>query len=464
MHLKLSMLSAAVVAALSLSSAAQAYNLLDLYKEAYAKDPVIQEQKATRDAAFAAIDEATAALLPQIDVIGSLGLTHTSTEDALGTNSDNRSAQIGISLSQALWKHSSWINKTIAEKNAALQDLIYNDSLQNLIIRVSTAYFNVLNASDTLSYSKANNEALKNQLDEAVKQFQVGLIAETDRLEAQSAFDLSTAEVINAENNLINSYEQIRTLIGRSITVNDISMLDTDKFSTPKVEKALKALIKEAEENNLQLQQSVVARDIAKDNIALAKTGHEPVFSLDASANTGYTNYSHEVAGTTQHDGNSWAETIGINMNIPLYHGGATTSQIKQAEHNYVAAAQALELAHRNLVSTVNNDFNNVNAAISSVKAYNQSVKSAASALNATRAGYDVGTRTMTDVLDATQSLYNAMQQAAEARYNYILSRLSLKYAQGTLKVKDLESVNNGLHKTKQTAKNTSKKGSKNNK
>ena len=195
------------------------------------------------------------------------------------------------------------------------------------------------------------------------------------------------------------------------------------------------------------MQQAVVNRDIAKDQISLAKTGHEPTLDLVASAQTGYQDYKHEVPNSTLQDGNAWSQNIGLNLNIPIYHGGAVNSQVEQAEHNYVATSEALESVHRKVVSNVNNCFNNVNAAISSVRAYNQTVKSAATALEATKAGYEVGTRTMTDVLDATQNLYNALQLAAASRYNYIESRLGLLYVQGALKVSDLESVNEGLEK-----------------
>ena len=427
------------------SIGAQAADLMDIYKEAYARDPIVQQAKAARDKAFAAIDEATAALLPQIDVAGSYTGYRTSDSSISGVNANRRSAQAQVTLSQALWQHSSWVNRSIAEKTAAQADLAYNDALQNLIIRVSKAYFDVLNAADTLNYSKANNAALQNRLDQANKQFNVGLIAETDRLEAQAAYDLSKAAVISAANALINSYEEIRALTGRPVEINELNKLAVKRFSTPEVVETLKQLIKNAEGNNLALQQSAVARDIARDAIRLAKTGHEPIVALSASAATGYTDYTHETS--TQVDGNAWTQSLGIGVNIPIYHGGATSAQVAQAEAGYVQASQALEQAHRTLLTTVTSDYNNVNAAISSVKAYNLSVKSAASALNATSAGYDVGTRTMTDVLDATQRLYSAMQQAADARYKYILSRLNLSYAEGSLKVPDLEAVNSGLEK-----------------
>ncbi len=446
MLFKLKLMAIACTACVSFAS--QAEDLLDIYKEAFMRDPIVLQAKAQRDQAFAAIDEQQAALLPQIDVLGSLSASHTSVTD-YGVNGDNKAATIGIGLSQSLWRHSSWINKTIAEKNAAVADLAYNDALQNLIIRVSYAYFNVLNASDSLKYQKANNEALKRQLDEAERRFQVGLIAETDRMEAQAAYDLSKAQVITAENNLTNSYEAIRALIGRVVTVDNLDKLDAKKFSTPYVNSTLKALIKLAEENNLMLQQAIVSRDIAKDQIRLAQTGHEPTLDLVANAQTGYTDYKNEVPGTTLNDGNAWTQSIGINLNVPIYHGGAVSSKVSQAEHNYIAKSEALEYQHRSLVSNVNNGYNNVNAAISSVSAYNQTVKSAASALEATKAGYEVGTRTMTDVLNATQKYYNAMQMQADSRYKYIESRLDLLYYQGLLKVTDIEQINSGLKKTK---------------
>lgn len=444
MRVKFSLIGCAIAAVTSFAS--QAEDLMDIYKEAFLRDPVVLQAKANRDKAHSAIDQSRASILPQIDVTGSVQRSHTNVT-SYGVRGDNTSSSIGISLAQSIWRHSNWVNLSIAEKTASMYDLAYNDALQNLMIRVSNAYFNVLNASDSLKYQKANNIALKRQLDEAERQLQVGLIAETDRLEAQAAYDLSNAQVISAENNLTNSYEEIRALIGRTVSVDDLVLLDLNKFSTPAVSNNLKNLVKAAEENNLSLQQAVVNRDIAKDQISLAKTGHEPTLDLVASAQTGYQDYKHEVPNSTLQDGNAWSQNIGLNLNIPIYHGGAVNSQVEQAEHNYVATSEALESVHRKVVSNVNNCFNNVNAAISSVRAYNQTVKSAATALEATKAGYEVGTRTMTDVLDATQNLYNALQLAAASRYNYIESRLGLLYVQGALKVSDLESVNEGLEK-----------------
>ena len=445
MNFKVSLVSLALLSSLSLSTYAE--DLLDIYKEALQRDTQVTQAKAEAQAAHAGLSEATAALLPQIDVVGNLTKTRTNVIDAYNARGSNKQASGAINLSQTLWRHSSWANRSIAEKTATLKDLAYADAQQNLIVRVSNAYFNVLNAADTLKFQKANNAALKRQLSEANRRFNVGLIAQTDKLEAQAAYDLSNAAVIAAENELINSKSEIRMLIGREIDVNKLAKIDESKFAASSVSNDLIKITKKAEENNLALQQAVISRDIAKDNITLARSGHEPTLDFNARAQTGYTEYDTQVAQAGFVDNNSWAHSVGLTLNIPIFHGGATSAAVDKAQANYIYAQEGLEKAHRTLLSNVSNSYNNVNAAISSVTAYNNYKVSADSALSATKAGYEVGTRTMTDVLNATQNLYDAMQKSAQARYTYILSRLSLLYAQGDLKVEHIDQINQGLKK-----------------
>lgn len=445
MNFKVSLVSLALLSSLSLSTYAE--DLLDIYKEALQRDTQVSQAKAEAQAAHAGLSEATAALLPQIDVVGNLTKTRTNVIDAYNARGSNKQASGAINLSQTLWRHSSWANRSIAEKTATLKDLAYADAQQNLIVRVSNAYFNVLNAADTLKFQKANNAALKRQLSEANRRFNVGLIAQTDKLEAQAAYDLSNAAVIAAENELINSKSEIRMLIGREIDVNKLAKIDESKFAAASVSNDLIKITKKAEENNLALQQAVISRDIAKDNITLARSGHEPTLDFNARAQTGYTEYDTQVAQAGFVDNNSWAHSVGLTLNIPIFHGGATSAAVDKAQANYIYAQEGLEKAHRTLLTNVSNSYNNVNAAISSVTAYNNYKVSADSALSATKAGYEVGTRTMTDVLNATQNLYDAMQKSAQARYTYILSRLSLLYAQGDLKVEHIDQINQGLKK-----------------
>ncbi len=448
MRFKVGMLALALTVFLSTGvHSVQAEDLLEIYNEAYQRDPVVLQAKANRDRAVAAIDEATAALLPQLNLVG--GLNYSRTNPAGDASSYNTTtASGGLDLSQAIWRHSSWVNRDIATKTAAQQELIYADALQQLIIRVSNAYFSVLNAVDAVTFAKANQAALKRQLDEATRRFHVGLIAETDQLEAQAAYDLASAQVITAENTLINSYEEIRKLIGRQVV--DLNALDENRFSPVPVTKTIAQIIAAAEKNNLSLQSSIVSRDIAKDQITLAQTGHEPTIDLTGSVSVANNDYS--IDSVSLADGSSNQAAIGLSLNMPLYSGGAVMSQVEQAQHNYVAASEALEYAHRTMVSDANNNYNNVQAAISSVIAYQQTEKSAQSALEATQAGYEVGTRTISDVLTATQQLYSAKQSLSAARFNYIMSRLQLLYTQGDLTLNDIEAVNRGLKKTASAA------------
>ncbi len=422
-----------------------AEDLMDIYKEAYVKDTTVLAAKAQRDTAFEKISEATAALLPKVDVIGSVKKNFTETNQYTGVNSNNTVTTGAISLSQSLWRHSSWKNRTIAEKNAAQQDLVYNSALQYLIVRVSNAYFGVLNAQEMLTYTKANQNALKTQLNETKRRFDVGLIAETDVLEAQAAYDLATARVIQAENQLENSYSEIRKIIGRD--VRNLHKLNEAIFSPLKLDKTLDTVIKNAEENNLSLQAAIIARDISKESITLARTGFEPTIDLVGQYAVTDTKFDNQIPNTQQVDDKNKGGSVGITVNIPLFSGGSTLSQVEQAKYQYVVASEQLEATHRQVLTDVSNGYNNVSAAISSVIAYEQTTKSSESALKATQAGYEVGTRTISDVLNATQNLYNAKQNLAQARFSYIISRLNLLYSQGLLKVSDIEQVNSGLIK-----------------
>lgn len=443
MRFKVGMLAMAVAGLLGTGiTSVQAEDLLEIYNEAYQRDPVVLQAKANRDRAVSAIDEATAALLPQINVTGSITGSRI---DPVGNGSsyNSRTTKGSVDLSQALWRHSSWVNRDIATKTAAQQELMYNDAMQQLILRVSQAYFSVLNAVDSVTFAKANQTALKRQLDEATRRFQVGLIAETDQLEAQAAYDLASAQVIQAENILINSYEEIRKLIGRQVT--SLNALDAARFTPFGVDRTISQIVANAEENNLSLQASIISRDIAKDQIVLAQTGHEPTINLTGSY--GVSNSSYSADTMSAQEGTSTQAAVGVNLNMPIFSGGAVSSQVTQAEHNYVAASEALELAHRTMVSNANNNYNNVQAAISSVNAYSQTEKSAQSALEATQAGYEVGTRTISDVLNATQQLYSAKQSLSAARFNYVMSRLQLLYVEGKLTVADIEAINRGLQR-----------------
>ena len=432
------LLSALIV--MSFSGFANAENLLDIYRQAQEKDPQLLESKAQRDAAFEKINEAQAADLPQINLGADLNYQKTNQDDKQTAGT----AGATLGLSQAIYRRSNWINSDISEKQATQTDVAYNYEKQSLIVRTSDAYFSVLAAKDTLEYVNANLDALKRQLDETQQRYNVGMTAITDVHEAKAAYDLASADVITAENNLTNSYEGLRQLTGTEH--KQLDLLDTKRFTPVALNEGSDNWMKLAEENNLQLHQQRIAKDIAKQQIDLAQTGNDPTLDLGANLGSTYTDYKN--SGTGYDDGTLNSGNIGFKFNLPLYTGGAVDSRVKQAQFNYVSASEALEKSHRSIQADLYRNYNDVNAAIGTVRAYQQSVISAESALTATRAGYEVGTRTIVDLLDATRNLYSAKQQLSAARYNYILKRLQLKQIAGNLQEQDLVEVNSGLSKS----------------
>ncbi|MGL4249181.1 MAG: outer membrane channel protein TolC [Aeromonas sp.] len=426
-----------VMVLLGVSAGAHAENLLDIYQQAQLKDPELLRSKAIRDKNFEQINESRAALLPKIDLEADLKYL----QNKADTQTNNK-ASGSLLLNQSIYSRSNWINLDISEKTAAQSDVTYNLDSQNLIVRSATAYFNVLKAMDSLEFVRANKVAVERQLEQTQQRFEVGLTAITDVHEAEASRDQALASEINAENTLDNSYEALRELTG--IDHRNLDVLNTDRFSPHKTAFGSDKWLELALDKNLKLHSARIAKDIAKEKIDLQKTGHEPTLNLNAGLQTSNTDYKLDTLDSTQ-GGNDNQASIGLTFKLPIYSGGATTSKVKQAQYDYVAASESLETSFRSVQSTVRSSYNNVNASIGSVRAYSQSVVSADSALKATEAGYEVGTRTIVDVLESTRKLYEAKQKLSEARYNYILNILSLKQAAGILEAQDLVEVNQGL-------------------
>ncbi|MEJ2765756.1 outer membrane channel protein TolC [Photobacterium sp. MCCC 1A19761] len=407
-----------------LSQAALADNLAEIYQQAKQNDPQLLRAAADRDAAFEAINSSRSQLLPQINLGAGYNMARMDGDDE-GFNG-------GLTLSQSLYNRSSWVNLDISEKQARQSDASYAVSQQTLILRVANAYFDVLRAMDNLEFVRAEKAAVGRQLEQTKQRFEVGLSAITDVHDAQAQYDSVLADEILAENSLTNSYEGLREITGQAHT--DLSILDTNRFSASGPKARVDQLIKDAETENLSLLTARITQDVARDRISLAETGHLPTLSFDAGYE--YNELKNSDDGTL---------SAGINLQLPLYTGGRVTSEVKQAQFAYVSASEGLEGSYRTVVKDVRAFYNNINASIGALRAYQQSVVSARSALEATEAGFDVGTRTIVDVLDATRRLYDANRQLANARYDYIISQLQLKQAVGTLSEQDILDVNAGL-------------------
>ncbi|MBU1438116.1 MAG: outer membrane channel protein TolC [Gammaproteobacteria bacterium] len=415
-----------------LSLQASAENLQNVYQLALKKDPLVLRAAAQSNAAKAAIDISKANFLPDISFTSSIGKDRkkvAGTTSPVSTGYSNR-----ISLQQTIFNWADWSNLSTAEKQALQSQTSYNATLQALIVRVSTAYFNVLSADDDLTFVVAEKRAVERQLEQTKQRFAVGLTAITDVHEAQAQYDSVVAREISAINALENAKEALQEITGEYHS--KLAPLNTANFSPVAPQPAaVTDWVALAEENNLDLKVRKLALEIAQNDIDVADAGHYPTVSLDAS----------KTLADSRDSFQSDSDSVGVTLRVPIYSGGATSANQEVRRANYVATSEDLELGHRSVLRQTRSFYNNVGAAIAGIKALEQAVISAESALKATEAGFEVGTRTIVDVLISTRNLFDARRNLTKARYDYILAVLSLKQAAGTLTEADLDIVNRSL-------------------
>ncbi|MCT8342434.1 MULTISPECIES: outer membrane channel protein TolC [Photorhabdus] len=427
------------------SSMGQAEDLLQVYKQAKESNPELRKSMAERNKAFEKINESRSPLLPQLEL--NTGYSYNSGyRDQRDTESNTLNAKLG--LTQTIFDMSKWRLLNLEEKTAGIADVTYQSSEQKLILDSATAYFKVLRTIDTLSYIEAQKAAIYRQLDQTTQRFNVGLVAITDVQNARANYDDVLAQEVARRNDLDNALEALRQVTG--IYYPRLASLNIDHFKTQKPE-AVDILLKEAEKRNLGLLSARLGQDLAREQIKAAQTGHMPTINLGASTNVS-NSQNHAPGRSNNYSGEN---SVGLTLSLPIYSGGATSSRVEQAQYGFVSASEQLESTYRNVVQTVRSSFNNISASISSIDAYKQLVVSAQSSLDAMEAGYQVGTRTIVDVLNATTKLYDAKQKLSNARYDYLINQLNIQHALGTLNEKDLVALNNSLGKQLSTSANS---------
>jgi outer membrane protein len=433
----------AILAALT-SAQANADDLLSVYQQALLNDPVVLKSQAQFMIVQEDIVQARAALLPQINLSGGYD---TGERESYIQNSkldtEFSSMTYGANLNMQLYHHDSWLRLDNAEKAAHQSDLSYQIAKQNLIVRVTDAYFNLLGAKDDLVFASAEKEAIARQLEQTKQRFSVGLTAITDVYEAQAQFDTAVTEEIRSQNGIYQAEEELRVIT--DAYPQNLSTLNTKRFSTnTPVPNSADEWQVTAEAKNLSLISARVGIDIAQDTIDIARAGHYPTLDFGVNYNANDDESSINNGPTIDNpavDGYS----LGVQLSVPIYSGGAIQSSVRKAQNNFVLASQDLSLTHRNVVRNTRNAYNTVIAAISAIKAFEQSVLSAQKALEATEAGFEVGTRTIVDVLNSTRNLYNAKRNLSSIRYTYITNILTLKQNAGTITDEDISAINSGL-------------------
>ncbi|MDT0593361.1 outer membrane channel protein TolC [Glaciecola petra] len=432
-----------LVLGLAVSSGALADDLATIYELAQANDPIINRAKAQKDAAYAGIAVSRANLLPQIS--GTLAYSDSTRETLFGpsvVDIDSSTLSADITLSMSLYDHANWLGLDRAELVAQQSDASLGANMQSLMLRTTNAYLAVLREQDSVEFVKAELRAIERQLEQTKQRFNVGLTAITDVHEAQANFDNTVARQIRAENLLELRLEELREITGKYHS--RISILDTERFdAAPPTPATADAWMEIAEESNLDLLAQRFARDIAKQDVDITRSGHYPTLGLRLNYGTSDNEqtFNGEKSSPPRLDDSS----IGLTLSVPIYQGGSVSANTDRNRANYVVAAENLELTYRQTVRSVRSSFNDVKAAISTIRALQQSVISAESALTATEAGFDVGTRTIVDVLNSTRNVFDARRNLADARYNFITAIVSLKQAAGTLKESDLLDINKVL-------------------
>lgn len=427
------------IACAASSAVTYAQDLLSTYELAKANDPVVLKAEAQFNASKEDIVQARSALLPSLDGSGSYTLHNVTKIRGGDKTSDSDGFSLSLDFGMSLYKHDNWLRLDNAKKSAHQADLSYQAAKQDLITRVTEAYFNVLQAKDDLEFAEAEKAAIERQLEQTRQRHSVGLTAVTAVLEAQAEFDNALTQVIRSENAVFNAEEALRVIT--NVYPRDLKVLNTEKFSVsrPSPDSA-NEWQQTAEAKNLDLIIQKIGVDIAKENINIARSGHYPSLSLGGSiSRSDNENNFTDITSKTQ------SESLGITLKVPLYSGGAITSSVRKAQSNFVSASQDLQRTHRDVVRNARNSYNTVIAAVSAIKALEQSVISAESALKATEAGFEVGTRTIVDVLNSTRNLYNAKRNLSSTRYNYIQAILNLKRAGGTISEADVQAINQGL-------------------
>nr|MDJ0864081.1 TolC family outer membrane protein [Gammaproteobacteria bacterium] len=369
-------------------------------------------------------------------------LSGASLQQAAGTQRFDtyNSRGYSLNLNQPVFRLDRWIQLSQAKSTINQSNADLDAEFQDLIIRTSEAYFNVLRAEDNVVFTKSTRRAFKQQLVQAEQRFEVGLIAITDVEEAKAGFDIANTAVIEAENALDTSREDLRAIIGEYI-VQIHTLGEQMPLVTPEPNNIDQWTETALGQNRNVAAASYRAETARKEIRRVQADGHLP--TLDFVAGRDYTSSSRQSRGGSRNKTRN--DFVGLQFNVPLFQGGAIVSQTREARQDYKGALDNLEQARRLAQRNARTFFRNVVDSISRVKSLNQQTISSRKAQEAIEAGFQVGTRTSVDVLDAQRNTNESIRDFKSARYDYVISILNLKEAAGTLSPDDVALVNGWL-------------------
>ena len=407
------------------SAAAPAEDLVEVFELALTSDPEFLAAGAAHRAAREALPQALAELQPRVRA------TLDTRWNERQRSGDYRSESLILSIEHPVYRRDRHIAVDQADSRIARADALYAAARQDLAVRVAERYFGVLEAQDELGFARATLEAFEQQLAQSRQRFEVGLIAITDVEEAKAGFDLSRAQLIAAQNALDIAREALREMTGayqeRLAPLRETHLVmpepaDIDQWTAI------------ALEQNLRLLGAKHDTETARREIERVRAGHSP--TLDATGSFGLND--SESGGPLRETRRA---DIGLRLSLPLYSGGSILSRTRESRHRYQRSLELLELERRRAQRETRDAYLGVDSGISRVQALEQAVRSSLTAAEAIEAGFQVGTRTSVDVLDAQRDLFRARRDLSEARYRYVLDVLRLKRAAGILSEEDLRIV-----------------------
>lgn len=416
-----------------------AADLLQVWRDATQHDAQYAAARAARSAGLEKLPQARAGLLP------TLGLSANTTWNELDSTARSSGVTLSrnynsngwsVTLSQPLFRWQNWLGYKQGELAVALAELQFAQAGQDLMLRVAQAYFDVLLAQEALATARAQKAAIAEQLALAKKSFEVGTATITDTHEAQARHDLAVAAEIAAENDLTVKRQVLRMLTGKEP--------ETLKALKPGVQigapqpNDLGQWVAAAEQSSLGVQLAQTSFDIAGREVERQRAGHYPTLDLVATHGKNSSGFSTTTGGGVD----TKSSTIGLQLALPIYAGGAVSSRERETAALYEKARADLDNARRQAQLAAKQAFFGVNAGLAQVKALEAGVASSRLALEANQLGYEVGVRINIDVLNAQSQLFDTQQKLAKARLDTLLAQLKLKAAAGTLSEADLAAIN----------------------
>ncbi len=420
---------------LALAPAAQAANLSDVFRDAQAYDAQYASARAAYQAGQEKSAQGRAGLLPNVNLGGNVRYNDTNSS-LPGGDANYTSNGLSLSAAQPLFRKQNLVQYEQSKGQVKIAEMQFKVAEQDLILRVAQAYFDVLQSQDNIAFINAQKAAITEQLAAAKRNFEVGTATITDTHEAQARYDLAVAQEIAEQNSLNIRLRALEKLIGKPPgtldTLVDNKMLQAEASDID--EWAARATT-----GNLQAEIQRIAKTIADQEVERNRAGHYP--TLDAVA--GYNVNNNQNFGTTQVD--TRTASIGLELNLPIYQGGLTSSRVREAVANQERARQDLEAATREASLQARQAWLNVSSGVARVQALEQALVSSKAQLDSTKLGLQVGVRTNLDVLNAEQQVLSARRDLAGARYAYLLAGLSLKSAVGSLSPDDLAAIDQHL-------------------